>query len=162
MKPAVRVGVGFDFHPFEEGRELFLGGIKMPYPRGLLGHSDADVIVHAVIDALLGAVGLGDIGTHFPENDSRYRGVSSLTMLTDVYGLVQGKAWIVGNVDVVVIAEEPSINPHRDAMRVALSSVLQISPDDISIKATTMEGKGPIGRKEGIAAQAVVLLCQEA
>jgi 2-C-methyl-D-erythritol 2,4-cyclodiphosphate synthase len=160
MKPGVRIGLGFDFHPFEKGRELFLGGIKIGHRKGLLGHSDADVVAHALIDALLGAVGLSDIGVHFPDHDPRYQGVSSLTLLADTFSLVQERGWGVGNIDIVVIAEEPSINPHRNAMRVALSSVLQISPEDINIKATTMEGKGPIGRREGIASQAIVLLVQ--
>lgn len=158
MKPAIRVGIGFDFHPFTEGRELFLGGVGIPHQRGLGGHSDADVLLHAVIDALLGAVGLGDIGTHFPDTDPQYEGVSSLSLLEHAVGLVQKKAWAVGNVDAIVVAEEPQIAPHRDAIRSTLCRVLQISPDEINIKATTMEGKGPIGRKEGIAAQAVILL----
>lgn len=162
MKPAVRVGIGFDFHPFAEGRELFLGGIRIPHKRGLGGHSDADVLLHAVIDALLGAAGLGgDIGTYFPDTDPQYRGVSSLNLLANAFGLVQQKEWAVGNLDVIVVAEEPRIDTHRDAMKSVLCPVLRISPDDICIKATTMEGKGPIGRKEGIAAQAVVLLYQE-
>jgi len=162
VKPAVRVGVGFDFHPFVEGRELFLGGVRIPDQRGLGGHSDADVLVHAVIDALLGAAGLGDIGTHFPDTDPQYQGVSSLSLLTDAYRMVQQEAWAVGNLDVTVVAEEPKIAPHRDAIRSALCSVLQVSLGDLSVKATTMEGKGPIGRKEGIAAQAIVLLYQQA
>jgi len=155
------VGIGFDFHPFEGGRELFLGGIRIQHPRGLSGHSDADVLVHAVIDALLGAAGLGDIGVHFPDSDPGYRGVSSMALLAVAYGLVQGEHWLVGNVDIIVIAEEPPINPHRDAIRSSLANTLHISPDDINVKATTMEGKGPVGRKEGIAAQAVVLLYRE-
>jgi len=126
----------------------------------LLGHSDADVLVHAVIDALLGGAGLGDLGVHFPDTDQRYQGISSMKLLLDTLGLLEAKGWAVGNVDAVIIAEEPHISPHSDSMRMSLSNALQISPQDISIKATTMEGKGPIGRGEGIAAQAVVLLYQ--
>jgi len=160
MKPSMRVGIGFDFHPFEEGRELFLGGIKIGHPRGLLGHSDADVLVHAIIDALLGAASLGDLGAHFPDNDTRYQGVSSMVLLLDTFGLLKARSWAVGNLDAVIIAEEPYMSPFRDSMKMSLSKALQISPDDISIKATSMEGKGPVGRSEGIAAQAVVLLYQ--
>jgi 2-C-methyl-D-erythritol 2,4-cyclodiphosphate synthase len=120
------------------------------------------VLTHAIIDALLGAASLGDIGTHFPDHDPRYEGISSLTLLGEAFNLVREEAWLVGNVDVVVIAEEPPINPYRNAMQTALSEILRILPDDISIKATTMEGKGPVGRKEGIAVQAVVLLYKEA
>jgi len=161
MKPAVRIGIGFDFHPFDEGQGLFLGGVKIPHSKSLHGHSDADVLTHSIIDALLGAASLGDIGTHFPDNNPRYAGISSLTLLTQTFELIRDKAWLVGNVDVVVIAEEPPINPYRDAIQDKLSEILRILPGDISIKATTMEGKGPIGRKEGIAVQAVVLLYKE-
>ena len=122
---------------------------------------DADVVVHALIDALLGAVGLNDIGVHFPDHDPRYQGVSSLTLLADTFSLVQERGWRVGNIDIVVIAEEPSINTHRNAMRAALSSVLRISPEDINIKATTMEGLGFTSGKQGIAAYAVALLTKE-
>jgi 2-C-methyl-D-erythritol 2,4-cyclodiphosphate synthase len=161
MRPGVRVGIGFDFHPFDVERKLFLGGIEIDHPRGLLGHSDADVLIHSLIDALLGAVGMGDIGTLFPDSDPRYREISSVSLLQDTCRLVQDAGWTVGNVDIVVIAEEPPINPYRDNMKTALGNVLQVSPDEIGIKATTMEGRGLIGRREGIAAQAVALLYQQ-
>jgi 2-C-methyl-D-erythritol 2,4-cyclodiphosphate synthase len=158
MKPGVRVGIGFDFHPFDSERRLFLGGVEIDWPRGLQGHSDADVVIHALIDALLGAAGEGDIGALYPDNDPRYKGISSLTLLEDTYKLIQDAGWVVGNVDIVVIAEEPTISPYRDIMKTALGSVLHVLPKEIGIKATRMEGKGPIGRREGIASQAAVLL----
>jgi 2-C-methyl-D-erythritol 2,4-cyclodiphosphate synthase len=161
MKPGVRIGIGFDFHAFAVDRKLLLGGIEIEHPRGLLGHSDADVLIHALIDALLGALAAGDIGTLYPDNDPRYKGISSLTLLTETCRLIWDMGWAVGNVDVVVIAEEPQILPYRDRIKTAISSVLQVSPELVGIKATTMEGKGLIGRREGIAAQAVALLYQD-
>lgn len=156
--PGIRVGIGYDFHPFQEGRELYLGGVRIPHPRGLQGHSDADVLLHAVADALLGAAGLGDIGNYFPDQDERYRNISSLILLEKALSLVRGKGFQVGNLDVVVVAEEPRIRPHVEAMKAHLSRLLMVEPQAIGIKATTMEGKGTVGRREGIAVQAVVLL----
>lgn len=138
-----------------------LGGVKIPHPMGLAGHSDADALLHATADALLGAASLGDIGCHFPDSDPRYQGISSLILLEQVYELVRKQGWSVGNVDLVVVAEEPRIGPHREAMGKNLSRVLEILPEDVSVKATTMEGRGPVGRKEGISAYAVVLLYRE-
>lgn len=158
MKPGVRIGIGFDFHPFEKDRKLFLGGIEIDHERGLLGHSDADVLIHALIDALLGAAGMRDIGTLFPDDDPRYEGISSVTLLKNVFELVHKSGWVVGNADIVVIAEEPPIHPHIDDMKKALGRALDLPTGDIGIKATSMEGKGPIGRREGVAVQAVVLL----
>ena len=158
MKPSFRVGLGFDFHPFQQGRELILGGIRIPHPVGLAGHSDADVVLHAISDAILGAAGLGDIGHHFPDSDPRYKGISSVHLLTRVVELVQVKGWAIGNVDIVIVAEEPRIAPFREAISAKLSEVLEILPGEVCVKATTMEGMGPVGRKEGISAQAVVLL----
>jgi 2-C-methyl-D-erythritol 2,4-cyclodiphosphate synthase len=161
MKPGFCVGIGFDFHTFASNRKLILGGIEIEYGKGLLGHSDADVLVHALIDALLGAAGAGDIGTLYPDDDPQYLGISSMELLMETYRLIRDSDWVVGNVDVVVIAEKPRIIPYRARMKAALGEVLHISPESVSIKATTMEGKGPIGRSEGIAAQAVALLFRE-
>lgn len=161
MRPDFRVGTGYDFHSFEEGKTLVLGGVVIPHDRGLKGHSDADALLHAIMDALLGAAGLKDIGSYFPDTDPKYREISSLLLLEKVYRLVRGKGFSVGNVDLTVIAEEPRIYPHIEAMKVTLARTLHLKPDQIGIKATTMEGKGPIGRREGLAVQAVALLIKE-
>lgn len=153
-----RVGLGFDFHPFVEGRPLILGGVEIPHARGLQGHSDADAVLHALADALLGAAGLKDVGSYFPDSDERFREISSLLLLEKVQRLIRGKGFQVANVDMVVIAEEPRIAPHVEAMRSAIGRVLHLDSSLIGIKATTMEQHGVIGRREGIAAQAVVLL----
>jgi 2-C-methyl-D-erythritol 2,4-cyclodiphosphate synthase len=153
-----RVGLGFDFHPFCEERRLVLGGIDIPHSKGLLGHSDADALLHAVTDAVLGAAGLDDIGTHFPDTDPKYKNIDSQELLDRAYGLVRGKGFEVGNVDIVVLAEEPRISPFVDSIKQSLSRLLSIRVEEIGIKATTMEGKGPIGRAEGVAVQAIVLL----
>ena len=156
-----RIGMGYDFHSFQEGGKLILGGVEIPSERGLKGHSDADVVLHALADALLGAAGLKDIGSYFPESDSSYRDMSSLLILEKVYRLVRGKGFAPGNVDITVIAEEPKISPHIEAIKTSLGRVLNLKPDQIGIKATTMEGKGPIGRGEGVAVHAVALLKEE-
>ncbi len=153
-----RVGLGFDFHPFAEGRELVLGGVKIPDIEGLSGHSDADALTHAVIDALLGAAGLNDIGCMFPDTDPSYKGISSLLLLERVYERVRDRGYSVGNVDIVVIADAPRLQPHAEAIRANIARTLHITADDVAVKATTMEGKGVIGRKEGVAVQAVALL----
>ena len=156
-----RVGIGYDFHSFKKGRRLVLGGVDIPHDRGLKGHSDADVLLHSVADALLGATGLKDIGTYFPDSDPQYRGFSSLLILEKVVRLLRGKGFMVGNVDVTVLAEEPRIQPHIEAIKENLARVLHVNTDRIGLKATTMEGCGPIGRKEGIAAHTLVLLVQD-
>lgn len=161
IKMPFRVGTGYDFHPFEEGGKLVLGGVAIPYHRGLKGHSDADAILHAIMDALLGAAGLKDLGSYFPATDARYRGISSLLLLEKVYRLVRGKGFSVGNIDLTVITEEPKIQPHVEAIKANLARTLHLQPDAIGIKACTMEGKGPIGRGEGLAVQAVALLVKE-
>jgi len=161
MRPDFRVGTGFDFHSFEEGQTLVLGGVVIPHDRGLKGHSDADALLHAVMDALLGAAGLKDIGSYFPDTGPKHREISSLLLLEKVYRLVRGKGFSVGNVDLTVIAEEPKIYPHIEAMKANLVRTLHLQPDQVGIKATTMEGKGPIGRGEGLAVQAVALLIKE-
>lgn len=158
MTVGFRVGLGFDFHPFGQDRRLMLGGVRIPHPLGLRGHSDADALLHAVIDALLGAAGLRDIGTWFPDTDPAYRGSSSRMLLEKAYELVRERGFAVVNLDVTVLAEAPRIQPHVDAMKANLARLLAVEPGRIGLKATTMEGCGPIGRGEGIAVQAVVLL----
>ena len=153
-----RVGLGFDFHPFTKTRELVLGGVRIPNVDGLAGHSDADALTHAVIDALLGAAGLGDIGCFFPDEDPSFKGISSLLLLDRTCELVLGKGYLVGNVDVVVIAEVPRLQPYADPIRTNIARTLRITKEDVAIKATTMEGKGVVGRKEGIEVQAVALI----
>ncbi len=153
-----RIGLGFDFHPFAEGRRLLLGGVDIPHDRGLQGHSDADALLHALGDALLGAAGLRDIGSYFPDTDPRWEGASSALLLEKVGRLVRGRGYQVVNVDIVVLAEEPKIQPHVEAMRAAIGRILQLEQDRVGIKATTMEGCGAVGRREGIAVQAVALV----
>lgn len=154
----MRVGLGFDVHPFADDRKLVLGGVEIPYDRGPAGHSDADVLVHAVMDALLGALALGDIGDHFPDTDERYRGISSIELLREVMVLIRQNGYRVGNVDVMVLAEKPKLAPFKGEMVQLLAHVLECAPNAVSIKATTMEKMGFIGRQEGIAVQAVALL----
>ena len=158
MTEGFRVGLGFDFHPFAPGRRLFLGGVEIPHPLGLKGHSDADALLHAVTDALLGAAGLRDIGSWFPDSDPAYRDSSSLMLLEKAFGLVRSKGFAVVNLDITVLAETPRIQPHVKAMKANLARLLSVEPERIGLKATTMEGCGPIGRREGIAVQSIVLL----
>jgi 2-C-methyl-D-erythritol 4-phosphate cytidylyltransferase/2-C-methyl-D-erythritol 2,4-cyclodiphosphate synthase len=155
---APRVGVGFDCHRFAPARPLVLGGVAVPHPLGLLGHSDADVIAHAVMDALLGAAGCGDIGQHFPPTDPAYRGANSMLLLRQVRDLIEGRGWRPAHVDVVVMAEVPRLAPHVPAMRAAMATVLGLPVESVNVKATTAEGMGAIGREEGIAAHAVASL----
>ena len=155
---SIRIGIGFDTHAFVAGRKLMLGGIHVPCKRGLAGHSDADVLIHALCDALLGAAALGDIGSHFPDTDESYRNMAGKELLEKVVFLIKAASYRVGNADVVVIAQEPKISSHIPAMKNALSAVLGISIGQISVKATTTEYLGFTGRKEGISAVAVVLL----
>lgn len=160
MSFGVRVGIGYDAHRLVEGRPCVLGGVEIAHPRGLEGYSDADALLHAIMDAMLGAAGLADIGKHFPPGDERFHNVSSLRLLATVRSMVEGKGWRVANVDSTLMAEEPRIGPHVAAMKQLISSTLGISGDDVGIKATTNEGMGFVGRGEGIAAMAVVLLCR--
>ena len=153
-----RIGHGYDVHRLPEGRALILGGGQVTYALGLLGHSDADVLTHAVMDALLGAAGLGDIGRHFPDTDERYRGISSLLLLEHVRRLLADAGWRAGNIDATVIAQRPKLAPFLDEMRQKLAATLGIPPDCVNVKATTEEGLGFSGRGEGIAAHAVALL----
>lgn len=154
----MRVGIGYDIHRLEAGRGLVLGGVDIPSPAGLVGHSDADVLLHALMDALLGAASLGDIGRHFPPDDDRYNKAASLELLRQVGGMVRRRGFTPANVDLVLVAERPRIAPHVDDMRRRIAEALAISSDRVSIKATTNEGVGPEGRFEAMSAQAVALL----
>jgi 2-C-methyl-D-erythritol 2,4-cyclodiphosphate synthase len=154
----MRIGHGFDVHALVEGRRLVVGGVDIPYERGLLGHSDADVLLHAICDALLGAAGLGDIGRHFPDSDLRYQGIDSRELLRHVAGLLRGRGWRAGNVDATIIAQAPRMAPHIEAMRGHIAAGLSIAVDAVNIKATTTERLGFTGRGEGIAAEAVCLI----
>ena len=151
----IRVGVGYDVHRFEPGRKLILGGVEIPHEHGLAGHSDADALTHAIIDALLGAAALGDIGAHFPDTDEAYRDADSRKLLARVVALLREKGMKPNNVDSVVVAQRPKLAPHIPEMREVISSILGISPDLVGIKATTSERMGFVGREEGVAAHAV-------
>lgn len=155
----MRTGIGFDFHPLVQGRELVLGGVRIPFEKGLAGHSDADVVIHAACDALLGAAGLEDIGAHFPDDDPRYRGVSSTTLLSRTCDLVREAGYRIVNLDIVVLAEKPKILPYRARMLTELARAMGPgAPEAVNLKATTTEGCGTVGRGEGIGALATVLL----
>lgn len=154
----MRAGMGYDVHRLTEKRDLILGGVKIPWEKGLLGHSDADVLLHAVMDALLGAAALGDIGKHFPDTDPAYEGISSLKLLRQVAALLKESGFRVGNIDATIIAQKPKMAPHIPAMRVNIADALEISQSRVNVKATTEEGLGFTGRGEGIAAQAICLL----
>jgi 2-C-methyl-D-erythritol 2,4-cyclodiphosphate synthase len=153
-----RVGFGYDVHRLVEGRELWLGGVLVPHEKGALGHSDADVILHAICDALLGAVALGDIGTHFPDTDPRWKGADSKHLLKAVVDLLHEQGWTVGNVDATLVMERPKIMPHVPAMRAIIAPLLRVPLDAVSIKATTNEKIGFAGREEGVCAHAVALV----
>lgn len=155
---AIRIGNGYDLHCLVEGRDLILGGIKIDHSKGLLGHSDADVLTHAIMDAMLGALSLGDIGHYFPPTDPQWKGADSLKLLEQVHQLILDRGWRIGNLDSVVIAERPKLKPHIPAMRDRLAKVLNIDSDLIGIKATTNEKQDAVGREDAIIAYAVVLL----
>jgi len=157
----MRIGQGFDAHALVAGRKLIVGGVAIPYEKGLAGHSDGDVLIHAVCDALLGAAGLGDIGTHFPDSDPRYRGIDSRRLLREAARLLGERGLRVGNVDATVIAQAPRLAPHVPAMRANLASDLGVAPDAVSVKAKTTERLGFVGRGEGIAAEAVALVTEK-
>ncbi len=156
----MRVGIGYDVHRLVEGRSLVLGGVAIPHEVGLEGHSDADALLHAVMDALLGAAGLDDIGHHFPPGDDRFRGISSRELLAEVRRLVEGAGWRVVNVDSTVVAERPKLAPHLPGMKQAIGETLGLAQSRVGIKATTNEGLGFLGRQEGIAAMAVALIAR--
>ena len=156
----MRIGIGYDVHRLTEGRPLILGGVPIEHERGLAGHSDADVLVHAVIDAMLGAAALGDIGRHFPDTDPAWKGADSMKLLAHVVGLVHEAGYAVGNVDATVVLQRPKLRPHIDAMRAGLAEVLGVEAGRVSVKATTGEAVGFVGREEGAAAHAVCLLVE--
>lgn len=157
----IRVGMGYDVHQLVESRPLWLGGIRIEHSLGLLGHSDADVLIHAICDALLGAANMRDIGFHFPDNSEATLDMDSKIILRDVVALLAEKGWKVGNIDATVCAEHPKLNPHIPAMKTTMAEVMGISPDDISIKATTTERLGFTGREEGMSAYAVALITKD-
>ncbi len=154
----MRIGQGYDVHRLVEGRELWICGIRLDHTHGLLGHSDADVAIHALCDALLGAIALRDIGYHFPDTDPAYKGADSKLLLAEVMRMVRERGWELGNADLTIMAEAPKFKPHIDAMRAKLAEVMETPVENVSVKATTTEGLGFTGRREGIAANAVVLL----
>ena len=154
----IRIGNGYDIHRLVEGRPLILGGLEISHSLGLLGHSDADVLTHAIMDAMLGALSLGDIGHYFPPSDPQWAGANSLLLLSEVNQLVRSHGWHIGNIDSVIVAEQPKLKPHLQKMGERLAATLGINAEQIGIKATTNEKLGPVGREEGIAVYAVVLL----
>ena len=156
----MRVGMGYDVHRLTEGRDLIIGGVKIPYEKGLLGHSDADVLLHAISDALLGAAALGDVGKHFPDTDPAYKGISSLILLEKVGDLISEKGYLIENVDATIIAQAPKMRPHVDAMRENIAKVCSCDVSQISVKATTEEHLGFTGEKLGMSAHAVALMCK--
>lgn len=153
-----KVGIGYDIHRLVEGRPLFLGAIEIPYIKGLLGHSDGDVLVHAICDALLGALALGDIGEHFPDTDAQYKDADSKKLMAHVYTLVKQQGFLVGNIDVVLLAQEPNLKQFKQEMAGKIAEILEMDASAVNVKATTNEGMGFIGRKEGIACYATVSL----
>jgi 2-C-methyl-D-erythritol 2,4-cyclodiphosphate synthase len=153
-----KVGFGFDVHQLQQGKDFWLGGIKLSHNKGAVGHSDADVLIHAICDALLGAANLRDIGFHFPNTSAKYKGIDSKKLLAEVIHLITEKGFSIGNIDATVCLEKPKINPHVDEMKKVLADVMKISVEDISIKATTNEQLGYVGREEGVCAYAVVLV----
>lgn len=154
----MRVGLGYDVHKLVEGRDLIIGGVQIPYEKGLLGHSDADVLLHAIMDALLGAAALGDIGKHFPDTDSKYKGISSIKLLEYVRELIDDELYVVGNIDATIIAQRPKMAPYIEQMKKNIADALAIEVSQVNIKATTEEGLGFTGSGEGISAQAIVSL----
>jgi 2-C-methyl-D-erythritol 2,4-cyclodiphosphate synthase len=158
MATRYRVGNGFDFHPLEAGRRLVLGGVEIKHGMGLRGHSDADVAAHALANAILGAIGAGDLGRHFPDNDPKYENADSIALLSTVWKLASDQGWQLGNADLTIFAEQPKLKPHLDAMRERLASALGSDQSRINVKASSPEGLGALGRSEGMAAAAIVML----
>lgn len=158
--PALRVGEGWDTHALVPGRRLVLGGVEIPYDRGLLGHSDADALLHAITDALLGAAALGDIGRHFPDTDERFRGADSVVLLAEAARRVREAGWAIANVDSTIVAQAPKLAPHIPAMCERIAQALQLAPGQVNVKAKTAEKLGPVGLGQSIEARAVVLLVQ--
>jgi 2-C-methyl-D-erythritol 2,4-cyclodiphosphate synthase len=158
LNPEYRSGIGFDVHEFADGRKLIIGGVEIPFEKGLAGHSDADVLLHAICDAMLGALSLGDIGKHFPDTDPAYKNADSSKLLKQVYGLVTGKGYTISNLDTVLILQRPKILPYVVKIKTHIAKILNCSIEQVSVKATTTEGLGFTGREEGIGAMAAVLL----
>ena len=154
----MRIGLGYDVHKLVENRDLIIGGVKIPFEKGLLGHSDADVLLHAISDSLLGAAALGDIGKHFPDTDEKFKGADSLILLTEVGKLIKSKGYKIGNIDATIIAQQPKMRPHIDSMRANIAKALDIDIDCVNVKATTEEGLGFTGSMEGISSQSIALL----
>lgn len=154
----MRIGMGYDVHRLTEGRALVIGGVEIPYEKGLLGHSDADVLIHAIMDALLGAAALGDIGKHFPDTDPAYKGISSIKLLEHVGKLLEDNLFLIENIDATIIAQAPKMRPYIDTMRENIANALKIQAEQVNVKATTEEGLGFTGTGEGISAQAVCML----
>lgn len=154
----MRIGIGYDVHKLVENRDLIIGGVNVPHEKGLLGHSDADVLIHAVMDSILGALALGDIGKHFPDTDEKYKGADSMKLLEFVYNLINEKGYNIGNIDCTIIAQSPKMAPHIQNMRENIAKTLNTSIENINVKATTEEGLGFTGAKEGISAQSICLL----
>ena len=154
----IRVGEGWDVHQLVEGRKLILGGVEIPYEKGLLGHSDADALLHAITDALFGAAGLGDIGRHFPDTDAKFKGADSGMLLAEAAARVRAAGWLIGNVDSTIVAQAPKMAPHIPAMRERIATLLGLAPDQVNVKAKTAEKLGPVGQGLSIEARAVVLL----
>lgn len=154
----MRVGMGYDVHKLVEGRELIIGGVNIPYEKGLLGHSDADVLIHSIMDSILGALALGDIGKHFPDTDEKYKGIDSIKLLQFVYNLMREKGYNIGNIDCTIIAQSPKMAPYIYSMRENISKSLNTDIENINVKATTEEGLGFTGSKQGIAAQSICML----
>jgi 2-C-methyl-D-erythritol 2,4-cyclodiphosphate synthase len=156
-----RVGQGFDVHAFQEGRPLIIGGIEIPHTKGLLGHSDADVLLHAITDAALGAIGEGDIGRHFPDTDPQYKDADSAKLLEYIWKIVEEKGYVLGNVDCTIMAQRPKMAPYIEQMKNRIAQLLHVEPSQVNVKATTTEKLGFVGREEGIAALATILLIKK-
>lgn len=154
----MRIGIGYDVHKLVDNKNLIIGGVEIPFHKGLLGHSDADVLVHAIMDSILGALGEKDIGKHFPDTDNTYKDISSMVLLERVYGIMLESKYKIGNIDSIIVAQRPKMAPYIDEMKSKISKTLNTSPENINIKATTTEGLGFVGREEGIAAYSVCLL----
>jgi 2-C-methyl-D-erythritol 2,4-cyclodiphosphate synthase len=154
----MRIGFGYDVHQLVEGRDLIIGGVNIPYKKGLLGHSDADVLVHSIMDSILGALALGDIGKHFPDTDPKYKDISSLLLLENVYNTMKDAGYIIGNIDATIAAQSPKLAPYIEEMKYNISKILNTSLDNVNIKGTTTENLGFVGRKEGISSYSVCLL----
>ena len=161
MKPDIKIGTGYDVHRLAEGRPLWLGGVQIPFNKGCLAHSDGDGLLHAIIDALMGALAMGDIGTRFPDTDPAYKNISSIVLLQKTRELVKQRGFVVGNIDSVIVLQQPKVSSFISEMRSVIAKTLETSTDNISVKATTTEGLGITGRGEGVAARAVVLLVED-